>query len=325
MPLPDITLKKLHHRGKDQIGLYFDYDKELIAHTKKLNSAKWSATNKCWYVENNPNNLRNIFSVFKGNARINKIDFFDKENQERSTIKKLVKLATPAVKKVPDQYLNLLIRRRYSENTIKVYTHFFGEFINYFPDLKINELTEEHIRKFQDYMVSKRKVAISTQNQAINAIKFYYEKVIGGESKTYYIERPRKSKHLPTVLSEKQIMGLINETANLKHKCLIVVLYSSGLRIGELINLRKQDVLYDKDLIFVRSGKGRKDRTTLLAESTALIYELLDKVWEPALAMAKRERSARQAMMNAEGILPKPTDLRAVHSSLHGRLSVTVP
>ena len=70
----------------------------------------------------------------------------------------------------------------------------FGELINYFPDLKINELTEEHIRKFQDYMVSKRKVAISTQNQAINAIKFYYEKIIGGENKTYLYRTAQKIK-----------------------------------------------------------------------------------------------------------------------------------
>ena len=308
MPLPVITLKKLHHRGKDRIGLYFEYNRELIAHTKKLEGAKWSASKKCWYIDNNPNNLHHIFSTFKGVTRIDKTHFFDKKPKDTVEKERPEKSATIGFKQVPDSYLNLLRRRRYSENTIKVYLHFFGNFLNFFPDLAINELTEEHIRRYQDYLVNKKKVAVSTQNQAINAIKFYYEKVLGNEKKNYYIERPRKSKRLPTVLSEEQILKLIEATTNLKHRCIIIVLYSAGLRVGELINLRKHDILFDKNLIFVRSGKGKKDRTTLLAESTATILEeYLDKekpnYWLfEGLSRKQYSRSSINALIKASAV-----------------------
>ena len=301
MPLPVITLKKLHHRGKDRIGLYFDYDKDLIAHTKKLEGAKWSATNRCWYVDNNPGNLRNIFSIYKGMARIDKTDFFQKSSDVKISDRKPVKEVAKVIKKIPDAYTELPVRRRYSENTIKVYTHFFCDFINYFSHKKIDELTEDDIRKYQNYLVSKKKVALNTQNQAINAIKFYYEKVIGNEKKNYYIERPRKSKILPTVLSEDQVLDLIEATANLKHQCLIVVLYSAGLRVGELIGLRKHDVLFEKNLIFVRSGKGKKDRTTILAESTAVLLKEYLKEYKPNYWLfegADRKQYSRTSVNN---------------------------
>ena len=301
MPLPVIILKRLHHRGKDCIGLYFDYNKELIAHTKKLEGAAWSATNKCWYVNNNPGNLRHIFSLFKGVARIDKAGFFQRSYDVKTSDINPIKEAAKVIKKIPDEYIDLLVRRRYSENTIKVYTHFFSEFINYFPDTKIDDLTENDIRKYQDYLISKKKVAVNTQNQAINAIKFYYEKVLGNETKNYYIDRPRKSKILPTVLSENQVLKLIEATSNLKHRSMIVVLYSAGLRVGELINLRKHDILFEKNLIFVRGGKGKKDRTTILAESTAILLKEYMKEYKPNYWMfegVNRKQYSRSSVNN---------------------------
>lgn len=174
---------------------------------------------------------------------------------------------------MPQEYTNQLERRRYSENTIKTYTYYFREFINHFSGIALQNLTDEHIRKFQHYLVIGKKVANSTQNQAINAIKFYYEHVLHGEKKTYYIDRPRKESTLPKVLSEKQISGILKAASNLKHKCLLMVLYSAGLRIGELINLRKEDILFDKNILFIRGGKGKKDRTTLLAEKTSVLLK----------------------------------------------------
>ena len=131
MALPVITLKHLKHRGGKHIGLYFNYNEALIAHTKKIDGIKWSATNKCWYIENKPRNLRCIFSRFKDIAKIDKANFITKENPVETNVNKIVRKVKPDVKKVPKRYINLLIRRRYSKNTINVYTHFFSEFINH--------------------------------------------------------------------------------------------------------------------------------------------------------------------------------------------------
>lgn len=323
MALPVIKIEHLKHRGNQQIALYFKYDSKLIRYVKEIEGVKWSATHKCWYIKNNAENLKKIFSKFNGIARIERGEFFktNKQVQDgfspplippergkgtsphqlRDTSLIAAGRMTPSgpsdhlpqgrtayaqghKKGIPESYSGMLKRRRYSENTIKVYESYFEEFINYFEDVAIEDLNELHVRKFQDYLVNERRVATSTQNQAINAIKFYYEKVLGLEKKTYYIERPRKAKPLPKVLSEQQIIKLINSTGNKKHKCIVTILYSSGLRMGELIHLRIQDIMFEKSLIFVRAGKGKKDRTTLLADYakpmlTEYIYEYKPNYW----------------------------------------------
>lgn len=269
MTKPCIRIKHLKHRGENQIALHFEYNSALIDLVKKIDGMRWSQSNKCWYIHNNPGNLRTVFSSLKGHAHIDKGSFFQNV-PEKVDIKteKNVAAILPG-KPIPEEYIQLLKRRRYSENTVRTYQYCFHQFINHYPDIHPEDLTEQHIRKYQDYLVNKKKVSLSTQNQAINSIKFYYEHVLGGEKKTYYIERPRKEKRLPNVLSEQQIRALLAAIGNIKHKTLVAVLYSAGLRAGELINLRKQDINMDTNIIFVRGGKGKKDRTTILARHVA--------------------------------------------------------
>jgi len=99
---------------------------------------------------------------------------------------------------------------------------------------------------------------------------------MGGKRETYYIERPRREKFLPEVLSEEEVKAIIGSILNLKHKCMIMTAYSAGLRVGELLNLRPVDIDSKRMLIRVFQGKGRKDRVTLLSEK---LLELLRKYY----------------------------------------------
>lgn len=109
-------------------------------------------------------------------------------------------------------------------------------------------------------------------NQSINAIKFYYEVVLGMPNRFYAIERPRKKKSLPKVISKKEVMGIINNTNNIKHKCIVSLLYSGGLRRGELLNLKITDIDSNRMLVRIENAKGAKDRMTLL--SSKLLVDL---------------------------------------------------
>ncbi len=177
----------ISHRNNNSLLLKFKYNDELITLSKSI-GCKWSSTNKGWYVYHSNENIRLINNAFKDKADIDLSDvkpFLPKESKK------------PVSVKIPEEYLYLLIRRRYSENTIKVYGSLFKEFIQYYSNIKPEDITENDIRKYQDYLVKKRKISTSTQNQAINAIKFYYEKVLGREKGDFYIERPiREKKYL---------------------------------------------------------------------------------------------------------------------------------
>jgi integrase/recombinase XerD len=271
-----IQLEPIFHRDKNQIKIGFPYDKELIALVKQIDGSSWSKTHRCWYVENNPSSLRSIFRVFKGKVRIDSSGIFgkkiDKEDPDKSQEKDVIPGnyktgKTISCKKViPEEYENLLRRKRYSPNTIKTYVSMFRDFINYYPQKIVDEITEEDIRRYQDYLVTTRKVSASTQNQAINAIKFYFEKVLKQPRKKYYIDRPLKEYKLPNVLSKEDVKKILNAPSNVKHKCILTLIYSAGLRIGELIYLRKQDIKFERRIITIRKGKGAKDRITILSE-----------------------------------------------------------
>lgn len=172
---------------------------------------------------------------------------------------------------LPEGYHENLVQIRYSEATIKTYESQLRAFLSFIHPKLILDADEALIKSYLIYLAREKKVSISTQNTAINAIKFYFEKVLRNDRKEYYVDRPFKEKKLPRVLSEEEVTRLIEVTVNVKHRCILFLLYSSGLRMSELLKLRWRDFDEDRMQLFVDGGKGRKDRFTLLS-ATALGY-----------------------------------------------------
>ncbi len=141
------------------------------------------------------------------------------------------------------------------------------DFISAFRHKKPEDITKEEINAYILNLIRKKKISNAQQNQRISAIKFYYEKVLGREKTMYQLDRPRKTRALPKVLSEKEVLAILSNTTNLKHKAILATIYSAGLRRSELIGLRKQDIHTDRSMIYIRSAKGNKDRNTVLASS----------------------------------------------------------
>jgi len=131
------------------------------------------------------------------------------------------------------------------------------------------------------YLVNERGVSTSYQNQAVNAIKFYYEKVLGGNRKFYFIDRPKKEKTLPNVLSEDEIKRILQSPVNLKHKAMLWLTYSAGLRVSELLELKPADIDSDRMQIHIRSAKGNKDRFTILSTKVLEMLQLYYKQYKP--------------------------------------------
>lgn len=140
----------------------------------------------------------------------------------------------------------------------------------------------------------RRKVSNSYLNQAINAIKFYYEVLLGMPNRFYDIERPRKESKLPTVISKEEILAIIENTNNIKHRCIVELLYGSGLRRSELLNLKLVGIDSKRMLIRVKNSKGNKDRHTLLSQTALEDLRVYFKEWrsirrQKGLAVWRRE------------------------------------
>ena len=183
--------------------------------------------------------------------------------------------------KIREEYLKSLMVKKYSPRTIDTYTSMLRLFMNYYKGRDIRTLGDEEIRDYLLYLIDKKKVSASYQNQAINAIKYYYEKILGRETRTYYLSRPRPATRYPTVLSEEEVIQIIRHIDNLKHRMVISLIYSAGLRISEAINMKLEDIDSKMGYIMVRGGKGKKDRRTLLSTSILGQLRLYYQVYRP--------------------------------------------
>jgi hypothetical protein len=232
----EICLTDLHHRGGDCIGLFFPFNKKLVALVKAIPGSKFSATHRCWYVPGRTGVVEDIADRLKDQAILNisklsdrwlKIDDNEKRlEEEENTLLRII-----------EKKLKL---RGYSESTIRTYIQQFKLFVRFYRPASVSDLTESEIRNYMLYLVEKRKLSRSTQNQAINAIKFFFEKVLGEERRVYHLERPMKEKTLPTVLSEQEIQNIFSVITNVKHRLMMMLIYSSGLRRSE-----QKSVLYE--------------------------------------------------------------------------------
>ena len=150
----------------------------------------------------------------------------------------------------------------------KAWVDYFKDFVNEFQGRDLGVITKEEINSFILRLIKEKQISPSQQNQRINAIKFFYEKVLNREKEYYWIDRPRKERKLPDILSKEEIAAMLRATENKKHKCLIALIYSCGLRRSEAVNLEIKDIDSKRMQVKIRGAKGKKDRYVPLAIKT---------------------------------------------------------
>ncbi|MDA8339007.1 MAG: tyrosine-type recombinase/integrase [Nitrospiraceae bacterium] len=167
-----------------------------------------------------------------------------------------------------------LLSRKYSYRTAKGYLYYNRDFLN-FIGKNPSDINDNDIKNYLLHLAEEKQSATSTLNQAINALKFYYGSMLKKKF-IYEVKRPRKDKKLPVVLSAEEVAKILNSVDNLKHKAILMLVYSAGLRVGEVVRLKPEDIDSKRMLIHIKGAKGRKDRYTLLSEKT---LEVLREYW----------------------------------------------
>ena len=155
--------------------------------------------------------------------------------------------------------------RGFSENTIKSYLIFNHGFLNYIKK-QPEDINDTDIKSYLGYLISDKKLKPASVNLAISAIKFYYNEVLKKKVLTEF-KSMKGEKKLPIVLTKAEIKSLIESAENPKHRLLMTLMYSSGLRVSECVALRLEDMDIEEKTGTVRAGKGKKDRIILLSES----------------------------------------------------------
>ena len=281
------------------LRIIFSFNKELTNEIRKFPYHNWNAENRWWtipFADKFVNELKQL-------AEINQLNFIFEEENVGSKQSRISKYDIPNYRYCPDEFMEKLKELRYSEQTIKSYKTLFEEFINYYHKSELGKIDEMMIKAYLRYLVTERKISTSYQNQAINAIKFYYERILGGQRKVYYIDRPRREKNLPSVLSEEEVISLLNSIENIKHKAILMTIYSAGLRISELINLKISDIDSKRMQMRVVQGKGKKDRYTLLSTIALEVLRIYFREHKPKTWLFEGQKGEQYSARSIQNIL----------------------
>ena len=206
---------------------------------------------------------------------------------------------------ITKKYKRLLLQKRYSPNTQRVYSHYFNDFITYFKGANVADLTKEQINNYILTLIKSQNISISQQNQRINAIKFYYEKLLGREKQYYELYRPNKEHKLPKVLSKNEVKKILNSCDNMKHKCILMLIYSAGLRRSELINLKILDIDSERMVINIKGAKGKKDRISLLSDNLLQLLRKYYKKYIPKVYLFEGQSGGKYSPTSVANILKK--------------------
>lgn len=237
------------HHQKNVIWIRFEYSILLKNNLKsRFPSAKWSPSNKAWYLPDFPSIREQLNLKIKvGENEISKINRINLD-------------AYLAYKKQ-------LQLKAYSENTQKVYLSEFSHLLSLIGDFPVENLTPEKLKNYFYYCVDQLKMKERKMNGKINAIKFYYEKVLHQPKMFFDIPRPKKPISLPKMLTPREIKILFGQIHNIKHLLALQLSYGMGLRVSEVVNLKWEHINSRERMVLIANSKGKKDRYVPLPES----------------------------------------------------------
>lgn len=278
-----ITLEPFIHKTKSCIAIKFPYSFETKEYIKQFEGVYWTKTHRTFYFIYDEVRLKKFVEYLK----IGGLHVLEATPETASPINNMqqhkLRPLTPDKTKIYEHFVAFLKGKRFSKSTITTYAGFVQDFLRFTEDKPTEKLNEHDVRLYVQWAVGNLNYSISTHRQLVSGLKhfayFYPACAINAEK----IHMPKKDKKLPVVLSIEEIFRLIQSTKNLKHRAIIAMLYGSGLRIGELLNLKLSDFDFTRKQLHIRNGKGRKARYATIAESLFPLLKNYHQTYKPKL------------------------------------------
>ncbi|CAG0970337.1 Tyrosine recombinase XerD [Flavobacteriales bacterium] len=289
--LISVKVVPAEHKNEPRILLFFPKDKELIQLVKKFKDARWSSTLRAWHIPQKEYSVSDVFTLFKGKAWIDYSEVTNAHQKLNAVIKPEVftsdtlkneELSKEALDKI-EKFRFWLRSKRYSPNTIETYTDAMRSFLRFFSEKNIQEICNEDLIIFNNEYILANHYSESFQNQVVNAVKLFFKTVENSHLNIENIHRPKRTKKLPNVLSKEDVKEILNAPINIKHKAMLSLIYACGLRCGELLSLKLNDIDSDRMILHIKNAKGKKDRIVPLSEKIVALLRDYYKAAKPKL------------------------------------------
>lgn len=249
------SARLVKYREESRIAVYFDKKKEYIARIKQLPDARWSYRLMAWHVPDNADN-RQRFNIF------------------------IPELDAEKIRKI-EQFSRWLQSRRYSDNTVKSYTDALKSFLLFHHEKRMEDLTNDDLIAYNNDYILKNEFSASYQNQVVNAVKLFFRTVENKRMDEALIHRPKREKKLPNVLSKEEVKLILNAHSNIKHKAMLSLIYSCGLRCSELLALKPVHIDSKRNILIIKQAKGKKDRIVPLSDKILALLREYYKAYKP--------------------------------------------
>jgi len=234
------------------------YNKDKSMAVKAIPGQRWDRDRYCWWVPDAPDSIECLRTIFGQD-----MDISQKE------------IEPPYVKTLRLEMQS----RHYSQSTIDTYTRYALDLIQH-TRKEPDQITEADITEYLAHHRNERDSSPSTINLAYSGIKFFFIHIYR-KNITPRVERARRTKHIPVVLSTEEVKRILESTRNLKDRAILTLIYSAGLRVGETSRLKISDLDRQRMTIHIHEGKGRKDRYTILSPKALDVIDRYIKWWSP--------------------------------------------
>ncbi len=296
------SAKLIEHNGESRIAVYFELNKDLIQRIKKLHGVRWSRTLRVWHLPDVPA-YRKQFKIEEkliGKNAILKIDDVNKESYQK--------------------YLDLLYLLGYSKNTIRTYAIEFAQLLYVLKNKSIDDLNTEHLKSYLLYCIQVLEMSENQVHSRINAIKFYFEKVLNQPKIVMDMPRPRKPMLLPNVLHIEDISKMIKLTTNIKHKTILMLAYGMGLRVSEIVNLEIKHIDSKRMQVHIHGAKGKKDRYVNLPETVLPYLREYYIAYKPKIYLFEGQYGEKYSTRSAQQVFKQSLERARINKTIgiHG-------
>jgi site-specific recombinase XerD len=296
------SAKLIEHNGESRIAVYFELNKDLIQRIKKLHGVRWSRTLRVWHLPDVPA-YRKQFKIEEkliGKNAILKIDDVNKESYQK--------------------YLDLLYLLGYSKNTIRTYAIEFAQLLYVLKNKSIEDLNTEHLKSYLLYCIQVLEMSENQVHSRINAIKFYFEKVLNQPKIVMDMPRPRKPMLLPNVLHIEDISKMIKLTTNIKHKTILMLAYGMGLRVSEIVNLEIKHIDSKRMQVHIHGAKGKKDRYVNLPETVLPYLREYYIAYKPKIYLFEGQYGEKYSTRSAQQVFKQSLERARINKTIgiHG-------
>jgi integrase/recombinase XerD len=278
----------------------FAYNKSIVEVIRNFPKRRYVADQRLWEVPKSNDNKKLIQSQLSTLADIEFIN--ENELKINSDIPKILS--------------DFFIRKRYSPSTIRNYNHHIKLFLRQYPST--THFTDAQILEYFTSLAKNDSASSSFQNMAVNAVQIYM-KVVHNQKMPALAVRPRKEKRLPTVLSEQEVATILGQIENLKHKCILSLIYSAGLRISESIHLELNDIDRSRGLITIRQSKGKKDRHVPLSPKINILLNTYIETYKPRKYLFEGQAGGLYSDRSIQNILKHACEKAGItkHTTVH--------